>query len=89
MLTEKGCCQGDRHAIEFFSLCEWRPYRRLDRGDESLDDELSTDPVCGMRIRRGESAGQYSYRGHLYFFCAEECQRKFEKEPSHYVWFHE
>lgn len=64
-------------------------YRRLDRGDESLDDELSTDPVCGMRVRRAESAGQFSYRGHLYFFCAEECQRKFEKEPSHYVWFHE
>lgn len=64
-------------------------YHRLDRGDESLDDELSTDPVCGMQVRRADSAGQFSYRGHLYSFCTEECQTKFEKEPSRYVWFHE
>lgn len=64
-------------------------YRRLDRGDEAADEELSTDPVCGMRVRRTDAAGQCDYRGHLYFFCTEECQHKFEKEPSHFVWFGE
>lgn len=62
-------------------------YLRLDRGDESQDDELSTDPVCGMRIRRVEAAGQFDYRGHLYFFCMDECRQKFEKDPSRYIWF--
>ena len=62
-------------------------YLRLDRGDNSLDEDLLTDPVCGMRITRGAVAGEEGYRGHSYFFCSSDCRDKFVKEPSRYVWF--
>lgn len=60
-------------------------YARLDRGDDSLDDEIITDPVCGMRLPRGAAIGQQEYRGHLYFFCAAACQQHFSEEPGRYV----
>jgi YHS domain-containing protein len=62
-------------------------YERLDRGDETLDVDLVTDPVCGMRLMRSTATGQECYLGHPYFFCAEECREKFMKEPTRYVWF--
>ena len=62
-------------------------YLRLDRGDETLDEDLVTDPVCGMRITRKAATGQECYRGHAYFFCTSDCREKFAKEPAKYVWF--
>lgn len=62
-------------------------YLRLDRGEESLDEDLLTDPVCGMRLARNAVAANETYRGHSYYFCTEECLQKFSKDPSRYVWF--
>jgi len=62
-----------------------RAYLQYDRGYEELDEDLVTDSVCGMPIRRGEATGQVSYRGHPYFFCSPECQAKFQAHPTDYV----
>jgi membrane fusion protein, copper/silver efflux system len=47
-----------------------------------------TDPVCGMEVEEKEAreAGLWSRQGsHDYYFCAEGCKRKFEKEPAQFL----
>ena len=43
------------------------------------------DPVCGMQVDEDQArvAGRVaSYRGATYFFCSDDCQRKFEQHPE-------
>jgi membrane fusion protein, copper/silver efflux system len=45
------------------------------------------DPVCGMNLdeSKAKSAGLKSdYQGKTYYFCSDECQKKFDKMPTHY-----
>jgi YHS domain-containing protein len=60
-------------------------YLRIDRGGEDFEDEAATDPVCGMRISRSSAAASDAYRGHPYYFCSTDCQKKFAGEPLAYV----
>lgn len=62
-------------------------YLRIDRGIEEFDDEIVTDPVCGMRQARGNAAATADFRGHQYFFCATECQQQFVQEPAKFIVF--
>lgn len=62
-------------------------YLRLDRGEPTLDEDLLTDPVCGMRMTRGAAAAQDSYRGHAYYFCSSACRDQFVADPGRFVWF--
>ncbi len=39
--------------------------------------ELATDPVCGMRVSKANSIKK-QFDGRIYYFCSEECVRKFE-----------
>lgn len=60
-------------------------YLRIDRGGDDFKEEPATDPVCGMRISRSNAAACDSYRGHPYYFCSTDCQRKFSDDPTAYV----
>ena len=60
-------------------------YLHHDRGQDDLEEDIVTDPVCGMRLGRSETKGHADYRGHLYFFCSTECQEKFERKPEDFV----
>jgi YHS domain-containing protein len=62
-------------------------YLQIDRGSPDLDDEIVTDPVCAMRINRGDAAAQMNYRGHTYFFCSDNCRRQFVDAPTNYILF--
>jgi YHS domain-containing protein len=62
-------------------------YLRIDHGIEDFDDEIVTDPVCGMRLARGRAAATADFRGHPYFFCAAECQQQFLQEPAKFIVF--
>jgi P-type Cu+ transporter len=42
------------------------------------------DPVCGMTIDR-KTGVKDSFENRDYYFCSEECQHRFEKEPSKYA----
>ena len=44
-----------------------------------------TDSVCGMQIEEEDAAGRVEYDGTTYYFCSQECQRKFEANPTQYV----
>jgi YHS domain-containing protein len=43
------------------------------------------DPVCGMKVNEQQAAGQSQYLDKTYYFCSENCQRKFEQRPEQYV----
>jgi Cu(I)/Ag(I) efflux system membrane fusion protein len=50
--------------------------------------EMTQDPVCGMNLEqsKAKSAGlKIDYRGKTYYFCSDECQKKFEESPEPYL----
>jgi YHS domain-containing protein len=59
-------------------------YLRLETTDHYQTENLVTDPVCGMQINKVYAAAQMSYQGKTYYFCLEECQRKFARDPERY-----
>jgi YHS domain-containing protein len=44
-----------------------------------------TDPVCGMNVEQGKSAGTSSYQGQTYNFCSRECKEQFDRSPQQYA----
>lgn len=60
-------------------------YLHHDRGQDDLEEDILTDPVCGMRLQRSDVRAQAEYRGHPYFFCSTECCEKFESKPEAFV----
>ncbi len=53
---------------------------------------VAEDPVCKaegdlgcVRVRVDERTPRASYRGATWYFCAERCRLKFEKDPGRYV----
>jgi RND family efflux transporter MFP subunit len=50
--------------------------------------ELDTDPVCGMDVDQGKAraAGHTaSYQGQVFYFCSDDCRKRFETTPTKYV----
>jgi Cu+-exporting ATPase len=45
---------------------------------------MTTDPVCGTAVRRGEVAGQSEYQGRTYYFCSPACKEIFDRDPRQY-----
>ena len=43
-----------------------------------ITDELVKDPVCGVYVPKKEAL-VYSRGGKLYYFCCEECLKKFKE----------
>ncbi len=60
-------------------------YLRIDRGQDDFEDEVVTDPVCGMRISRAAAVASQVYRGHPYFFCSTDCQNSFSQTPTEFA----
>ncbi len=50
-------------------------YKAFFATDDS--DGFATDPVCGMRVSKANSIKK-QFDGRMYYFCSEECVRKFE-----------
>lgn len=46
---------------------------------------MERDLVCGMDVDRETAAAKMEYQGKTYFFCAENCKEKFEKDPEKYI----
>lgn len=43
------------------------------------------DPVCGMQITVGDQTPKYEYQGKTYYFCSDECKKRFADDPSKYL----
>ncbi len=70
----------DQKILEFVET-----YLRLEAIDQYQQENLVTDPVCGMRINKTYAAAQMKYQGQTYYFCLEECKNKFAESPSAYL----
>jgi YHS domain-containing protein len=46
---------------------------------------MAKDPVCGMNVDETKAAGSSVYKGKKYYFCAESCKARFDKEPEKYA----
>ena len=42
----------------------------------------ATDPVCGMKVDRGEAVSR-EFNGETVYFCSEHCLHSFEMDPEH------
>lgn len=60
-------------------------YLRLGDVDQYQKQNLVTDPVCGMEINKTAAAARMDFEGNTYYFCVEECRRKFAEDPGHYI----
>jgi YHS domain-containing protein len=47
--------------------------------------QMTTDPVCGMRVDDKNPEFQTQFAGKKYFFCSDECRKEFEERPEEYV----
>ncbi|MFX1238106.1 MAG: heavy metal translocating P-type ATPase [Promethearchaeota archaeon] len=48
-----------------------------------LLEEKVTDPICGMKINPSRSI-EYEYKGKIYYFCNQSCEKKFKINPEKY-----
>lgn len=46
---------------------------------------MPIDPVCHMEVDERSTAGQSTYQGKTYYFCAPGCREAFEKDPARYT----
>lgn len=57
------------------------------RAFDSQNEQLATDPVCGMNVEIGKAV-KTEYRGKVYYFCCPHCQQAFETSPEEYLRVH-
>ena len=43
------------------------------------------DPVCGMQMEPDEVASETNYEGKSYYFCSDECRKKWDANPERYA----
>src|SRR5690349_13083991 len=43
------------------------------------------DPVCGMTVDKNAPAGTVEFEGRTYFFCSQQCAKKFRDDPKSYL----
>jgi YHS domain-containing protein len=60
-------------------------YLRLSEAVKRARDNVVTDPVCGLPTTKTAAAAVVNHSGQAFYFCSEECQRKFLKDPARYV----
>ena len=59
-------------------------YLHLSEAEHYQRDNLVIDPVCGMRINKQFAAASEERFGETYYFCVEECRRKFLEDTARY-----
>jgi YHS domain-containing protein len=60
-------------------------YLRLEELEPYQRDNLVKDPVCGMVIQKPLASDHVEYQGQTYYFCVEECRKKFADDPARYL----
>lgn len=46
---------------------------------------MGLDPVCGMEVNPASAEAQSDYGGQTFYFCSEECKKKFDTNPERYI----
>ncbi len=50
----------------------------------NISSDMQTDPVCGMSVNPETAKHKTSYKKENYYFCAENCLKKFKADPEKY-----
>jgi YHS domain-containing protein len=82
----KGLMAGERVVISGSFLLDSES--RMKSAAQGVLGAPAEDPVCGMNIdpKKAAAAGRKSdFKGTTYYFCADECKKKFDAEPAKYV----
>jgi RND family efflux transporter MFP subunit len=61
---------------------------KLELAAQGMYATLSKDPVCGLEVsqRKAEKEGRkITHNGKAYYFHADECKQKFQKDPGRYA----
>jgi len=67
-------------------LCEFVDiYLRIETDNGYREESMAIDPVCGMRVVMEFAAAKTDYQGATYYFCTDECCRKFVEAPRSYL----
>lgn len=56
-----------------------------DPAETQAEPEMALDPVCGMMVEISTARYKTTYAGQTYYFCAAQCQHRFEKNPLEYL----
>jgi P-type Cu+ transporter len=46
---------------------------------------VTTDPVCGMKVRRETAKYRFEYMGEEYLFCSARCRERFQADPESFL----
>ncbi|MCX5655550.1 MAG: heavy metal translocating P-type ATPase [Planctomycetota bacterium] len=49
------------------------------------NEQVLTDPICGMTVDPQDCAGSFDYQGKTYYFCSTHCLEKFRADPEAYL----
>jgi len=66
---------GKMDASKILKMIKGLGYKPFLEANEA--EGISTDPVCGMKIEKNKSIKK-EFAGRIYYFCSEECVKKFE-----------
>jgi RND family efflux transporter MFP subunit len=82
----KGLMEGERIVISGTFLIDSES--RMKAAAQGVHGAAAKDPVCGMDVdqKKAAAAGRSAvHAGHTYYFCADDCKKKFEAEPGRWV----
>lgn len=60
-------------------------YLQLPEAEHYQRDNLVIDPVCGMLLNKQFAAASAKLGGETYYFCVEDCRRKFLEDSTRYA----
>ncbi len=60
-------------------------YVQLQTLEQYQSENLVVDPVCQMRFNKAVAGSELIYEGRTYYFCVDECRRKFVADPQRYL----
>lgn len=46
---------------------------------------MGLDPVCKMEVNPASAEAQSEHGGQTFYFCSQECKRKFDANPQQYL----
>ena len=49
------------------------------------NEQVLTDPVCGMTVDPQDCGGSFDYQGKTYYFCSADCMAHFRAGPEEYL----
>jgi YHS domain-containing protein len=60
-------------------------YLKIEFVEQYQSNNLVADPVCGMFVNKYHAPAQMDHEGTTYYFCVDECRKKFAADPGAYM----